>query len=351
MFQDIKIEELLERINSGDIKLIDVRSQGEYEEFTIPGSLNIPLFDNEERREVGTLYKQVSIQAAKEKGLEVVSRKLPAFIKEFEKLPERKAVFCWRGGMRSKTTATLLSLYGIRVFRLQGGIREYRRWVTETLENFPFQPECLVLNGLTGTGKTAILQKLAEQGFPVLDLEGLAQHRGSVFGHIGKESHNQKTFEALLLKKLLQLKDSPFIMMEAESSRIGKVSVPSFLLSAKESGRQWYLELPVDVRVKHILEDYRPEEHKAECIQAFDRIKSRIHTPIAKEIGVLLQEDRFADAVKLLLEHYYDSKYEYAANRYQSDITVIRADSVDQAVEKIMAEIPQPVGLPQGGIG
>ena len=119
MFQDIEVEELLALREQKDITIIDVRSDSEYADSTIPGSLNIPLFDDAERAEVGTIYKQVSVQAAKDKGLELVSAKLPAFIKSFEQIRGPKAVFCWRGGMRSRTTATVLSLMGIRVYRLR----------------------------------------------------------------------------------------------------------------------------------------------------------------------------------------------------------------------------------------
>jgi tRNA 2-selenouridine synthase len=126
LFQDISIEELLELQHKKELVLIDVRSPSEYSDATIPGSLNIPLFNDTERAEIGTLYKQVSVQAAKEKGLEIVSAKLPAFIKTFEQTAGQKTVFCWRGGMRSKTTATVLSLMGIRVYRISGGIRAYR---------------------------------------------------------------------------------------------------------------------------------------------------------------------------------------------------------------------------------
>jgi tRNA 2-selenouridine synthase len=132
MFQDLTLEELTSLRRKKDLVLIDVRSNSEFEESTIPGSLNIPLFNDAERAEIGTLYKQVSIQAAKERGLEIVSAKLPGFIKQFEQIPGKKAVFCWRGGMRSKTTATVLSLMGIHAYRLTGGYRAYRQSILKS---------------------------------------------------------------------------------------------------------------------------------------------------------------------------------------------------------------------------
>lgn len=151
MFQDIPINELLALKSQGELTVIDVRSPSEYKEATIPGSMNIPFFNDEERAEVGTLYKQVSPQAAKERGLEIVSAKLPAFVKEFSKIEGKKAVFCWRGGMRSKTSATVLSLMGIKALRLEGGYRSYRHWVVEQLESMELKQEAYVLNGNTGS--------------------------------------------------------------------------------------------------------------------------------------------------------------------------------------------------------
>ena len=336
MFQDISIEELLELQHKKELVLVDVRSPSEYSDATIPGSLNIPLFDDTERAEIGTLYKQVSVQAAKEKGLEIVSAKLPAFIKTFESTKGQKTVFCWRGGMRSKTTATVLSLMGIRVYRLSGGIRAYRKWVVDTLDHFEFQPRPYVINGNTGSGKTLILRKLKEKGYPVLDFEGMAGHRGSVFGEIGMKSNNQKTFESLLLDGLLQVNNAPFVLFEAESKRIGKAVLPEFIIDRKDSAVQLFIDVPIEERVRYILEDYRPSEHKEECLKAFRQIKSRIHTPIAKEIEAHLLGDKFGEAVKLLLEHYYDPRYEHAGKQSEDNRIYFKVQSVEEAVDSII---------------
>jgi tRNA 2-selenouridine synthase len=335
LFQDINVNELLELQQKKELTLIDVRSPSEYKDATIPGSLNIPIFDDAERAEIGTLYKQVSVQSAKDKGLEIVSAKLPAFIKKFEQIEGPKTVFCWRGGMRSKTTATVLSLMGIRVYRLSGGIRDYRKWVVETLDHFEFQPKAYVINGNTGSGKTIILRSLKEQGFPVLDFEAMANHRGSVFGEIGMESNNQKIFDSLLLQDLMQLNDSPFMLFEAESKRIGKAVLPKFVVDAKDTAVQLFLEVPMEERVRQILDDYRPLEHKEACIKAFKLIKARIHTPIAKEIEAHLHADEFAEAVKLLLEHYYDPRYEHAGRNSEDNRIIFKVQTIEEAIESI----------------
>ncbi|MED1204016.1 tRNA 2-selenouridine(34) synthase MnmH [Heyndrickxia acidicola] len=336
MFQDITIDELLVRQKKKDLVLIDVRSPSEYRDSTIPGSINIPVFNDEERAEVGTIYKQVSSEAAKERGLEIFSAKLPAFIKEFKKYEGDKVVFCWRGGMRSKTAATVLALMGIHANRIQGGVRAYRKWVVETLKDFPFTPTAYVLNGYTGIGKTKILKSLEQEGYPVLDLEEMAGHRGSIFGQIGLKPNNQKTFDSLVLEKALRIKDSSFVLFEAESKRIGKVVMPEFLIEKKEYGIQIFIEMPIEERIKHILEDYAPWEHQKECQEAFSHIKNRLHTPIAKEIEIHLQSGDFYSAVELLLTYYYDPRYHHTAIQFPEERRLmIQVENAEEAAVKI----------------
>ncbi|RKP58065.1 tRNA 2-selenouridine(34) synthase MnmH [Cohnella endophytica] len=342
MLQELSVQKLVAQRRAKEITLIDVRSPSEFEDSTIPGSLNIPLFDDGERAEIGTIYKQVSVEAAKQRGLEIVSAKLPAFINRFADIPGKKAVFCWRGGMRSKTSATLLSLMGIQADRLTGGYRAYRNWVVDTLGEMEFLPEAIVLHGNTGTGKTAVLRSLRERGYPVLDLEAYAGHRGSIFGKIGLKGHNQKTFDSLLVEELIELGDKPYILIEAESRRIGKVVVQEFLMSKKESGIHIVIEMPMAARVRHILEDYAPHEHPEDTLAAFKQIKSRIHTPVAAEIEACLQERNYAQAVELLIRFYYDPRYAHSFEQYDADrVSVVRATSVAQAtddVERLIGE-------------
>ncbi|WP_052488101.1 tRNA 2-selenouridine(34) synthase MnmH [Gordoniibacillus kamchatkensis] len=303
------------------------------------------MFSDEERAEIGTLYKQVSIHAAKERGLEIVSAKLPAFIREFEQLPGRKAVYCWRGGMRSKTSATVLALMGMRVYRLAGGVRAYRKWVHETLETFDFRPECVVINGFTGTGKTEILRELAKRGYPVLDLEGMAGHRGSIFGQIGLKPNNQKTFEALLLHELIRCRNEPYVLIEAESQRIGKAVMPEFLMAAKARGTQLFLDMPKEARVNHIIADYEPEKHRDECLQAFERIQKRMHTPIAAQIEQHLLLGRYAEAVGLLLDYYYDPRYAHAGEQYEREPIRYAVTSISDAVETVERHLERQFGV------
>lgn len=336
MFTDVAIDEFLKLEETGNKVLIDVRSPSEFKEFTIPGSVNIPLFNDEERAEIGTIYKRVSVEAAKERGLEIASGKLPVLVKRFRELEGPILLFCWRGGMRSKAVSTVLDLVGMDVIRLTGGLQAYRNWVVDKLGQFEFPQELIVLNGYTGAGKTLILKKLEQEGYPILDLESLANHRGSIFGQIGLKANNQRQFESLLVHDLFKLQGKPFIMIEAESKRIGKSVLPDFLVEKKKQSVQLFVEMPMETRVQHILEEYRPKEHQGEYLKAFRKIRNRIHTPVAKEIESYIESGQFADAVQLLLKHYYDPRYEHSAEQYGQDQRIIlEAQSVDEAVDHI----------------
>lgn len=340
MFQEITLQEFLKKQRVRNLTVIDVRSPKEFQEFAIPGSTNIPVFSDEEREEIGTLYKQVSPEAAKERGLELFSSKLPEFVRAFRHIEGDKMVYCWRGGMRSKTAATILELAGEKAFRLQGGIRSYRKWVVDCLKTMDIIPEAIVLNGLTGSGKTKILHHLKKNYHPVLDLEGYANHRGSIFGPIGREPYNQKKFESLLVHDLLQFEHSPYLLMEGESKRIGKAVIPEIVMQKKETGLQLFLELPIEQRVQQILEDYQPWDHREACLRAFLHIKKRIHTPIADEIEKNMTSGCYGTAVYLLLKHYYDPRYQYTSQQYdEKQKVVIQANTIEEACSKVEAFI------------
>ena len=336
MIFDIQLTDLFDIQDKGNHTLVDVRSPKEFNEATIPGSINIPVFATEERAEIGTLYKQVSQDAAKNRGLEIFSEKLPAFINEFKKIDTPITVFCWRGGMRSKTAATVLDLMDIHVTRLHGGIKTYRQWVLSELDKETFKPDLYVLNGHTGSGKTIMLDKLLEKGYPVIDLEKMANHRGSIFGQIGLNPNNQKKFESLLVEVMEKYADEPFVFIEGESKRIGKVTLPDFLYDKKEASTQFFIDLPFEKRVDVILDEYHPYDNPDLFINAFNIIKKHVHTPIAVQIEDALQKMDFPTAIKLLLEHYYDPRYDHHVNKYENNqIVSIKAPTVDHAVDQV----------------
>lgn len=345
MFQDITLESLFQLREKEPHTIIDVRSPKEYQEATIPGSINIPIFSDAERAEVGTIYKQKGQDIAKKRGLEIFSSKLPQFIAEFKKIPTSKTVFCWRGGMRSKTAATVVDLMGMRINRLVGGVRTYRRWVLDYLENATFPSKMIVLNGFTGSGKTAILKRLEAEGYPIIDLEEMANHRGSIFGQIGKNPSNQKRFDSLLSEKILCHHDAPFIFIEGESKRIGRVVMPDFLYQKKMQGTQVFIQLPMDERIQNILDDYQPWEYPDQINEAFQIIKKRIHTPVAKEIDDALKLEDYITAVRLLLSYYYDPRYKHSTCKKQQ--ITIDADNVEDAFGQIQQMYP-PNSLEKG---
>lgn len=334
------LEDIFTLQKKGPHTFIDVRSPNEFNEATIPGSINIPVFDDEERAEIGTLYKQMGQDIAMQRGLEIFSGKLPDFIRAFKLIKTPMTVFCWRGGTRSKTAATVLDLMGIHTSRLSGGIRSYRQWIVHELEKENFPPNFIVLNGYTGSGKTEILKRLANNGYPVIDFEHIAGHRGSIFGQIGLEPSNQKKFDSLLVRELERFKSEPYVFIEGESRRIGKVSLPQFIYEKKENGMQIVIHLPLEERVQIVLADYKPWDNPERFIDAFQLIKKRLHTPIAKMIETHLKNGEFAQVVELLLEHYYDPRYKHSGTKSTDLHRVdIQAKNVEDALQKVIHTI------------
>jgi tRNA 2-selenouridine synthase len=345
MFQDITISQLMQmRKQARPLTVIDVRSPSEWHNATIPGSINIPLFDDDERAQVGTIYTQESNAAAKERGLEIVQRKLVTFVHAFRDLPPGdRVVFCWRGGMRSRTTATLLSLMDIHVRRLLGGYKAYRQQVVAELADYTFRPLPISLNGMTGTGKTRLLYALQAQGYPVLDLEGMAGHRGSIFGHIGLSPANQRTFDALLLDGLHATEQAPYVFFEAESARIGRVVMPPFMVAQKDRGIQVWIHMPLRTRVRQLMEDYHPEEHADAYMEAFRQIKERLHVPVAAEIQASLTQGDYEHAISMLLEWYYDPRYTNGAQpATDPNVQVLQfeVNSTEEALSKLKRLLP-----------
>jgi tRNA 2-selenouridine synthase len=343
--QERSIEEIL---NNPKFQFIDVRSPGEYEESHIPGAVNIPLFTDEERAEIGTIYKQQGQEDAKWRAMEVVSPKIPQLmsgIREVIKSGKIPAIYCWRGGMRSKAVTTFANLTGMPSVRIIGGFRAYRQYILDQLRPSLMPDKTVVLHGLTGVGKTKILQMLSERGHPTLDLEALACHRGSVFGQIGLfNPNNQKMFDALLYHRLKELVNKPYVILEAESKRIGKVVLPDFIIEAKQQGLHLMLVAPIEVRVKRIYEEYvQPFKHEPwfhiRVLEAFSPIKKRIATDVRIEIENSLENQDYHHFIQLILQHYYDPRYEHKINEYGDTFTTIDVTNLDHAIEQIESVI------------
>lgn len=335
MLQDIKVNELSELEKA---VYIDVRSQKEFEEGTIPGAVNIPLFDNEERAEIGTVYTQESPKKAMEIGLRIASAKLPSLFKEVENIAGKSPVmlFCWRGGMRSKSLATVLDLMGLTVFRLNGGYKAYRRSIVEFFEaEFPFH--VVVLRGNTGTGKTEMLKRLKEEGYPVIDLEGLSNNRGSVFGNIGLGSQpSQKQFETALYQEINKYRQYPYLIMECESKRIGRIALPNSMFTAMQEGTQVLIYDTLDSRVKRLVKEYTlNSEVISDLKSALDRLKKRLGKASLDELLNLLEAKEFDLFAKKLIVEYYDNLYGYPNMDSENYDFGILNNSIEISVAKL----------------
>lgn len=311
MFKDISFSDIL---SLGDVVYIDTRSENEFDEGTIPGAVNFPLFDNQQRREIGIIYNEASPKDAYVRGLEIASQKLPYLYRQIEQIACDRpiVVFCWRGGMRSKALAAVLDLMHLPAFRLSGGYKAYRNSVTDYLTgNFPFH--VVVVRGNTGVGKTCLLQRLKNEGYPVIDLEGLSNNRGSVFGHIGLGSQpSQKQFEALLYSECLRYQDFPYLVFECESKRIGRLILPNSMYNAMQEGTQVLLHDTLPNRIERLVQEYT---HIPNVLQemtiALERLKKRIGKRSVEEFIVLLHDYNYQELTKRLILEYYDNLYGY----------------------------------------
>jgi tRNA 2-selenouridine synthase len=338
---------------------IDVRSPIEFIEGHIPSALNVPLFTDEERSMIGTIYKQKGQQAAKWKAMEIVSPKIPSLLEETYNQTSQKVkplFYCWRGGSRSASFATFAELAGLDVYRLQGGYRSFRSWCLEQL-NIDLVKDKLpvLLHGMTGVGKTEILHQLSEQ-HPTLDLEHLANHRGSVFGEIGiAKPHNQKTFDSLLLQRLLELNNADYIILEAESRRIGKVTLPDFL-EWRMQGVHFIMQPSLQFRIDMIMQEYvLPFQHSKEsretlatkAQEAFIKIQKRLSPEDRDQAGSALKNEEYAQFIELILVKYYDPRYKFHNSDYSGKFFTITYGSIDEAstlinghLERLQLKLP-----------
>lgn len=339
MFKDINIEDALAMENRC---LVDVRSPAEYEEATIPGAINIPLFADGERRLLGTIYREEGPAKAKMAGLEMASPRLAELVGSIISSCQGKTpiIFCWRGGMRSRALTAIFASLAMDVYRIKGGYKAFRRLVLREFATYRLQAEVLILDGLTGVGKTMILRRLQSRGHPVLDLEALAGHRGSVFGGLGiMQQKGQKTFDALLWERLGELRGSSHLLMEGESKRIGRVYLPDFLYCAIRGGKRIKVEASLALRVERILQDYAhvgPTVGR-EIEGALARLTKRLGKNLVAHLKSMLKEGNIDTFVETLLVSYYDPLYRRSQLSERNYELLVGADDIDGAVAKIEA--------------
>ncbi len=369
----ISIEEFL--VLSHELPVFDVRSPGEHVHAQIPGAYPLPLFSDEERKVVGTAYKQQDKQIAVKIGLDYFGVKMRSMVEEVERAvcslqltvgswqlavgsgqltvdgqqgsdhPDKETVaqdnqpptpktkllvHCWRGGMRSGAVAWLLDLYGYEVYTLAGGYKAYRNWV---LSQFEKSYDFKILGGYTGSGKTAILQQLQYKGETIVDLEKLANHKGSAFGGIGQgDQPTQEMFENLLATELHR-KEKETIWLEDESQRIGKLHIPHPLWNTMRTKPIYFVDIPFAERLGYIVKEYGvlAKDHLALSIE---RIQKRLGPLETKTALDHLKHDDIEACFSILL-HYYDKHYGKALqNRENIDslLNKISSPSVDSII-------------------
>jgi len=308
------------RLSSFDA-VIDARSPAEYAEDHLPGAVNWPVLDNDERREVGTTDKQVSPFDARKVGAALVARRIADLLeREVHDQPPgwRPLVYCWRGGKRSGTLAWFLDQIGFRTHVLQGGYKAFRALVREQLDTLALAFEYVVIAGRTGSGKTRLLQALAAAGAQVLDLEQLARHRGSVLGGLPHEPQpTQRAFESALWYALSAMAPSRPVFVESESRKIGQLQVPEALLERMRSqGRVVMVTMPDEARVRLLLEDYGFFAGQLErfCAHMDTLVELRGKDTVA-HWKALAREGRWAEVFAELMHRHYDPLYQRSMQR------------------------------------
>ncbi len=328
MFKEISIEQYL----NSDIKVpvIDVRSPKEFNHAHIPGAINLPLFTDEERATVGITYKSEGRDKAILKGLEIVGPKMSEMLREVltlrEDLTKNIVVHCWRGGMRSKSIATLFDFTGIRTEVIKGGYKQYRN---EARKLFAKVWDVIILGGRTGSAKTKILHALKRQGEQIIDLEQLANHKGSAFGDLGeKPQPSTEMFENLLFDELRKLNPEQRIWIEDESHLIGTVFIPEPFWQQMRTAQVIYCDFPLEERIHFLVETYGNFD-KDGVINAVKKITKRLGGQHAKAAVENYEAGNLYEATKIVLV-YYDKSYDYGLSiRNQALIHKVEMNKID----------------------
>jgi tRNA 2-selenouridine synthase len=301
--------------------LIDVRSPGEFAEDHIPGAVNLPVLSNAERAEVGTIYVQESRFKARRIGAAHVARNVAHHLETA--LADRAGdfkplVYCWRGGMRSNAMALILAQVGWRTTVLSGGYRTYRRQVTARLYDGTLPHRFILLDGHTGSGKTELLGKLAARGFQTLDLEGLAAHRGSIFGALaGTPQPSQKLFESRLLGALDALDPSRPVIAEAESSKIGDRMIPPALWTRLSDAPRIELVAERTHRARYLVAAYHDLVADREALEAaFIRLPERPSPERLAAWRALADGGQFAELAAAIMAFRYDPAYDRSRRKH-----------------------------------
>ncbi len=314
----IKIQEFL-RI-SKDLPVIDVRTPAEFSDGHITGALNIPIFSNEERAVVGTKYKKESKDTAIAQALEYIAEKIDHYLNELHKLvPDQEVfVYCWRGGFRSEGMGQLFQTTGKKVYRLDGGYKAYRNFV---LDSFKIKYNLIVIGGMTGSGKTEILEEIGKINKQMLDLEGIANHKGSAFGALGQaDQPTTQQFENDLASQLNRFDIEQSIWLEDESRMIGRVKIPDDLFTQIRNTTVIKIEVSKKNRINRLVKDYA-NFSKIDLINSINNISRRLGGLNTKLAIEAIEQEDYSIATEIILD-YYDKTYTYGLEK-RKEQTVI----------------------------
>lgn len=309
--------------------IFDVRSPSEFSKGHIPGAINLPMFSDQQRAQVGTAYVQEGKEQAIKLGLQYVGPKLDQFVNFVQKnLAEGTAkVHCWRGGKRSQSISWLLDQAEISSITLDGGYKAYRKWIKEL---FSKKRNFFVLGGLTGVGKTEILHILKDRGEQVLDLEGLARHKGSRFGSFDNDKQpTTEQFHNDIAKHIIEFEDTRPIWVEDEGLKIGACHMPEELYLNLRSSNLIVIERPIKERVDHLSNVYGTKP-KEELIQAVNNITKKLGGANAQKTIDHIRNNEIKKAVEIVLK-YYDSTYTHSLSKREQPITKIYHENLDSS--------------------
>lgn len=302
--------------------IIDVRTPLEFADDHIPGACNVPLLTNEERVEVGTLYKQVGPTAARRRALALTCPRFSELVEQISAYAAGRPiiVYCWRGGLRSKSVVMLLELCGIPAKQLVGGYKAYRAEVIRFFETCSVPMPIIVMHGMTGTGKTTFINGLPKEKWGIIDLEGLACHRGSAFGALGMEqSITQKHFETNLWDAFRRLPEDLPIIVEGESPRIGRYSLPGVLYQTMAASCKVWCYAALETRIERLTDEYARPEFQEKMLEALERIKKKLGGVRTAELKQMIVEWDVRGIARGLIEWYYDKMY-YSQRTWTEDL-------------------------------